>query len=560
MPDDLARRLDSLQQALEKLPTDLSIKLDKIDKQLGTMDRRLSELDKGVQEAAQAQQGSQHRLEALDKQIAAYISEDRAARDKQYALTALVGARADHDRQFGHHQVVRRAATGILRAMIAGTVRPAVLLEAAEQLMVGACDYWLPAALVAVAAWAGNGPESARRAVLEAVSLDPGRSALFFSVVLARFGRQDAAASWITEYVKAQDGNALTGEFTAVLDAVAQGALGRQAREHLLDACRGWRDHRERSGAREAKQVASWTEFIAGQRRSLAGTFDSLGMVSLDWGAKLDRLEAAAAFGHTEQWLKDQLGSTIEDGEGLQDVADGLLRELIAAPDQAERALLEEATRWRDTVERGGRPSMPAGSEPGDPVPNDLRTLSTAIVTGAYRGQLSPHAVRFCLALSVASVERALTDLSQQVRNTYPASIEVDIEGWHHAMEHSDDPETLVHEFQDWAHEAMTEEKAQSARGWLGVGRSAARLQHIENTWQERQQNGQDKVYVAATQAIFFYQKWQHGLAAAERCIGLLRAQPPAVWSDAQAPGTAAGPASLAIELPDWDPRPPDPG
>jgi hypothetical protein len=553
VPDDLARRLDSLQQALGTPSADLVKKLDKIDKQLGKMDRQLGGLDKSVQEAASAQQGIQHRLEALDKQI----SEDRAARDKQYALTALVDARADHDRQFGHHQVVRRAATGMLRAMTAGTVSPAALREAAEQLIVGAPGYWLPAALVAVAAWAGNGPESARRAVLEAVSRDPGRSALFFSVVLARFGRQDAAACWITEYVKAQDGNALTGEFTAVLDAVARGALGRQARGHLLDACRGWRDHSERSGAREAKQVASWTEFIAGQRRSLAGTFDSLGMVSLDWGDKLGRLEAAAAFGHTEQWLKDQLGSTIEDGEGLQDVADGLLRELIAAPDQAERALLETVRRWRDTVERGGRPPESAR---GEPVRTDLPTLATAIATGAYQGELSPHAVRFCLVLSGASVERALADLSQQVRNTYPASIEVDIEGWHHAMEHSDDPETLVHEFQDWAHEAMTAEKAQSARGWLGVGRSAARLQHIENTWQERQQNGQDKVYLATTQAILFYQKWQHGLAAAERCIGLLRVQPPAVWSAAQAPGTVSGPARLAIELPDWDPRPPDPG
>ena len=164
MPDDLARRLDSLQQALETLPADLAKKLDKIDKQLG----KLGGLDKSVQEAAQAQQGFQSRLEALDKQIAAYISEDRAARNKQYALTALADARADHDRQFGHHQMARRAATGMLRAMTTGTIRPAALLGAAERLMLDSPGYWLPPALVALAAWAGNGPESARRAVLEA--------------------------------------------------------------------------------------------------------------------------------------------------------------------------------------------------------------------------------------------------------------------------------------------------------------------------------------------------------------------------------------------------------
>ena len=288
--------------------------------------------------------------------------------------------------------------------------------------------------------------------------------------------------------------------------------------------------------------------------------FDSLGMVSRDWRTKLGRLEDAAAFGHTEQWLKDQLGSTIDGDEGLQDVTDGLIRDLIAVPEQAERALLEAVRQWHDTVERGGQPPPPASGEPGEPVRTDLLALSTAIATGAYRGGLSPHAARFCLVLSGASAGRALTDLSQQVRSTYPASIEVDIEGWHHAMEPGDDPEALVHEFLGWAHEAMTEEKAQSARGWLGRGRSSARLEHIENTWQERKHRGEEKVYLATRQAILFYQKWQQGLAAAERCISLLQAQPPAVWSDVPAPGPVSGPARLAIELPDWDPRPPDPG
>ncbi len=122
----------------------------------------------------------------------------------------------------------------------------------------------------------------------------------------AYFGRQDAAARWITEYARAQDCNALTGEFTAVLDVVARGALGGRARERLLDACRGWRDQIGQSGEWEAKQVASWTGFIRGQRRPLTDTFDPLGTVSRDWVAKLGRLEAATAFGHTEQWLKGQ--------------------------------------------------------------------------------------------------------------------------------------------------------------------------------------------------------------------------------------------------------------
>ena len=557
MPDDLARRLESLQRSVEMLPTDLGRKLDKLDTQLGKVDRQLGGLDKSAQEAAKAQKEVQRRLEALGQQVTTYIDEDRAARRTQFALTALVDARADHDRQFGHHQMVRRSAIGMLRVMTTGTVRPAALLRAAEQLMVDASGYWLSPALVALAAWVGNSPVSAERAVLEAVSRDPGRSALFFSLVLARFGRHDAAACWITEYAKAQDCNALTGEFTVVLDAVARGALGGRAREFLLDACRGWRDQIGQSGAWEAKQVASWTGFIRGQRQPLTDTFDPLGTVSRDWVAKLSRLEAATAFGHTEQWLKGRLSSTSEGEEILRDVADDLLHELIAAPDQAEGALLEAARRWHAIVERGGHPPTPASGEPGEPVRTDFLTLSTTIATGAYQSELSEQAVRFCLVLSDISVERAVTDLSQQVKSTYPASIEVDIEGWHHAVEPGDDPDALVQKFLGWAYEAMIEDKAQPTRRRLSIGKHSARLEHIESIWEARKQGGPEKVYLATMQANLFFQKWQQGIAAVERCVDLLRAQSTRVWSDAQESGTVPGPA---MKLPDWDPRPPDPG
>jgi hypothetical protein len=201
VPDDLAHRLDSLH---EMVPADLS-------RRLGKLDQKMDGLVQSAKDAAAAQKAIQHRLEELERQA----GNDRAARERQYALTALVEARADHDRQFGHHQVARRTATGMLRAMTAGTVSPAALLGAAEHLMIDAPEYWLSPALVALAAWAGDSPASARHAVLEAVRCDLGRSALFFSLTLARFGRQDTAACWIGEYARAQDRDALTGSFAS---------------------------------------------------------------------------------------------------------------------------------------------------------------------------------------------------------------------------------------------------------------------------------------------------------------------------------------------------------
>lgn len=553
MSDDLANRLDGLQRSFEALPADLGKKLDKLDKQLVSVDRQLADLSKSAQAAATAQQKLQLQLDALDRQVASYLDEDRAARRKQYALTALVDARADHDRQFGHRQLVRRTATGMLRAVTTGTVSPSALLGAAEQLMISAPDYWLTPALVALAAWAADSPVSASRAVREAMGRDLGRSTLFFSLTLARFGRQDSAACWISEYAKAQDCNALTGEFAAVLDTVARGALGGQARRHLLDVCRGWRDQIAQSGMCEAEQIATWTGFIREQRRPLTDRFDPLGTAGRDWASTLARLEAAAAFGRTEQWLEGRLASPSEGDEACREVADGLLRDLIAAPDHAEGTLIEAARQWQAAVAGGG--DTPALG--GEPARTDFLTLSTAIAMGAYQDGLSEQTARFCLVLSATSVERAVTDLRQQVRSTYPASIEVDIEGWHHAVIPTDDPAALIQEFLSWADGEMATAREQASRRRLPISRPSARLEQVESTWEERKKRGQEAVYQATFQAIRYFQKLNHGLGAADRCVDLLRAQPAGAWSDAQEPDAVSGPPRAAMELPDWDPRPP---
>lgn len=548
------------------MPDDLTGRqLEILGKLTGKLDRLL---DRSAEEA-EAAQLARLQLDALGKKVTSYIDEDRAVRKAQLALS---DAHAEHVRQFGHYQAVRRCATGMLRAMTTETVRPAALLGAAEQLMVDACDYWLSPAQVALAAWVNDMPVNAERAVRDAMSRDPAKSALWFSLVLARVGRPAAAARWITKYARAQDPSALTGEFPAVLDLVARGALGALARERLLDACWGWRDQSwesggptgesggpdRESGGPQAQQVASWTEFVRKQRQSLTDTFPALRPVSRDWPATLGKLEAATAFGRTEQWCKDRLACATEDAEGFRGAGD-LLGDLIAAPDQAESALLDTASRSRAIIENGGRPAAPSSDEPAEPVQTYFLTLATAIATGGYQGKASEQAVRFCLVLSTAAVERAVTDLREHVASIRPASIEITIDGWHHAVEPGDDPDTLVRDFAGRAHRAMTEEKAQAARRRLSIGRLPARIEQIESSWQTRSRAGQETVYAATVQVNRFFQRWQHEMAAAGRCVELLRAQSAGVPGDPQQPILVPEPTGLTLPLPEWDLEPPEP-
>ena len=535
--DSLVRRLEASLTELGKKVSTLGTQLDKLDR----VSKRLVQADQ--------------RLDALDRQVTAFIDEDRAARSRQFAQTALVDARAEHDRQFGHRRKVRRGVAGALQAMTTGTVRQP-FLPAAERLVVDASDYWLSSAYVALAAWADGSQESAEAGALEAVRCDPGRSALFFALVLARFGRHDAAAEWIAEYARTQDRHALTGEFTTILDVVARGALGSRARQLLLGICQGWRDQIGQSTDWEAQQVPVWREFIRRQRRPLPDTFHPLGTVGRDWAGHLGKLEAVTAFGRAERWLRNRLGGAAENDEVLRAAVDDLLRDLIAAPDQAEEALLGTVQQWQAIADPGSHPPSADHDQPGEPARLDFLTLCTAIATGTYQGALAPQTTRFCLVFSREAAVRAVTDLSEQMQGSRPKSIEVDVSGWRQAIEPSDDPEALVRKFSGWADQAMLTEQAQAANRRLLIGRSSAK---IESAWETRKHDGQETVYEATRQAIIFFQRWQLGIRAAGECARLLQAQATGAWGDEQDSHPVSGPAAgPARDLPDWDLRLPD--
>ena len=112
-----------------------------------------------------------------------YISYQQRVNNKQDAQNRLVDLQLKMDKQFGHYDVVRRTATGILQADDLGIVKNETISNASEELMISTPGYWLAPALVALAAWINNQPELADKAVREAIKRDDEKTSLFFALI-----------------------------------------------------------------------------------------------------------------------------------------------------------------------------------------------------------------------------------------------------------------------------------------------------------------------------------------------------------------------------------------
>jgi hypothetical protein len=115
--------------------------------------------------------------------------------------------------------------TGLL-ALDGGLAEDATMQLIAETQSINAPSYWLASALNALAAWTRDDRSAAERALMHASSCSRGRTALFFGLFNARFGRFDATDRWFRVYLEDQDPEKLSSEFTAVLHAAMLGLLG----------------------------------------------------------------------------------------------------------------------------------------------------------------------------------------------------------------------------------------------------------------------------------------------------------------------------------------------
>lgn len=414
---------------------------------------RVNRLADNVRETVTLQKELRNELQSLRKQFTSFIDEDRRARNMQFAQTSLVDVRAQLDRKFGHHETVRRNTIGMLQAMDVGIVTEATLRQAAEHLMIDAPGYWLAPVQVALAAWIQDDPAIADRALLAAASRDPNKTALFFSLVLARYERHKATAQWIKEYFRGQNRTALSRDFTVVLDAVTQGALGANCRGLVADHCIAWLEQLNRHDDMVQKQVSRWRQRMDRERSILGGEFSVLPVVCPDWSTTLRWLEGATVHAGSERWLRSRFDAAMTPDEGLRQRVDDILRNLITAYDEDEEPLRQEEAGWQAVIKRGGKhadaPTMQGDTQTHERRVNFL-TLLTDIAIHPDKAEASVVTEQFAIGMAGEWIKQAAGELATASRSEHPGSLEVNIHGWGRKLRPDDKEEILVNEFSNF--------------------------------------------------------------------------------------------------------------
>ncbi|HEV2347317.1 MAG TPA: hypothetical protein VGS97_24700 [Actinocrinis sp.] len=396
---------------------------------------RLQNAMSGLLDRVAEDQVEQHgELRQLIGRFAEFELRDERSKNVARAELQIVDIRQQLQIEFGHYEELRNMATGIVEAVDAQVVTHDTIQSLTESVMITTPRYWLAPALVGLAAWFRDERLLAENAVRAAMRRDSSKTALFYGLVLRRYGRTAAAAHWIRRYVERQDPGALPREFVVILDAVATGALGQESRPMVLEAVGEWYDRLGADPAVVDAQVLRWRDLIRGLRVPVDPRIKALPEISPDWARLKDVCEGATVHGRAERHLRAILDEKVTPPEELHERVDAILDNLVNEFDQEEAPLRRKFAEQESIRDHNGDlKAAAAATEAARGALEDTTDYLTLLTNAAFfpeKSGTSPATRQLAIALARDWIVAADVKLAETNRALMPKQVTVKLEGW----------------------------------------------------------------------------------------------------------------------------------
>ena len=333
--------LSPIIRAVDQLGNQLGRQIDSVDTKVGVVRSDLA--------------STRTELSQLKAQFSSWVDEARRTAAVQESSVKLVDLKAQLDREFGHHAIVRRTSTGVLQAFDIGNVSNETVTSVAEELMIQTPRYWLAPCLVAMAAWSMDRQDIAERSVREAYARDANKTSLLFALITRRQGRADASARWLRHYLMSLDPTALTREFAVILEATSHSAFGPAGQQLLTETIAKWRLQLRNDADAVDAQIKRWVADIGIRRDVLdAGSYPTLSVLAREWPTVARQLEQASALPKTIDAYEAIRDTSTSVPSVLEDLLDDILDRLVTEFDQEELPLRRNVVYHEAVVEERG--------------------------------------------------------------------------------------------------------------------------------------------------------------------------------------------------------------
>ena len=392
-------------------------------------------------------------VEKLANEFREYVEIQSLANRKAEAKMNLSAIRDKLKDNFGHYDVVRRTATGILQANDLAIVKSSMLSHVTEKQMIETPNYWLTPCLVALAAWINDDKALAERALAEGIKRNDEKTSLFFGLICRRIGRENSSLKWFARYLEAQDEEKLDRKAVIVLDAFASGLLGNDTENFVYQQIQEWMSNLEAKPGFTERQLDNWKNAINSKRVPLkSGLYPYLEKYSNTWGNLQDVLEGANLNNDLYEYFK-KVFEQKEETKKLKVELDKILDSLVTEFDEEELPLKREE-QFEELVVRynGSESKAHAQMALEKSVYDDYRDFMQLLTDASMNPEESKSSVatqKFATALSRNNIVTAFNDIVAQNRMNVPYDIEINVDTFNDKTQDGEDEEEVLNRFEN---------------------------------------------------------------------------------------------------------------
>ena len=391
-------------------------------------------------------------VEKLANEFREYVEMQSLANRKAEAKMNLSAIRDKLKDNFGHYDVVRRTATGILQANDLAIVKSSMLSHVTEKQMIETPNYWLTPCLVALSAWINDDKALAERALAEGIRRNDEKTSLFFGLICRRIGRESSSLKWFARYLEAQDEEKLDRKAVIVLDAFASGLLGNDTENFVYQQIQEWMSNLEAKPGFTEKQLDNWKNAINSKRVPLQkGLYPYLEKYSNTWDNLKDVLEGANLNNDLYEYFK-KVFEQKEETKKLKVELDKILDSLVTEFDEEELPLKREEQFEELVVKYNGSESranaqMALEKSVYDDY-RDFMQLLTDASMNPEESKSSEATQKFATALSRNNIVTAFNDVVAQNRMNVPYEIEINVDTFNDKTQDGEDEEEILDRFE----------------------------------------------------------------------------------------------------------------
>ena len=426
-----------------------------ISNEIKYVDNRISQVDGNVKIV-------QSKIEILAREFKDYVEMQTLANRKAEAKLNLSAIRDKLKDKFGHYDVVRRTATGILQANDLAIVKSSMLSHVTEKQMIETPNYWLTPCLVALAAWINNDKSLAERALAEGIRRNDEKTSLFFGLICRRVGREHSTLRWLARYLEAQDEEMLDRKAVIVLDAFASGILGNDTENFVYKQIQEWMANLEIKPGFTERQLENWSDAINSKRFPLSeGQYPYLEQYSNTWDTMEDVLEGAYLNNELYEYFKGVFDQK-EETKKLKVELDKILDSLVTEFDEEELPLKREEQFEELVVKYNGSESRAQAQMALERTAyDDHRDFMQLLTDAAMNPEESKSSVatqKFATALSRNNIVTAFNDITAKNRIKVPYDIEINVDNFNDKTQNGEDEEEVLNRFEELIEQEKQEE------------------------------------------------------------------------------------------------------